>query len=51
MAVIDQINERWGRGTVRSAVVPVNPDWTMRREIMSQSFTTNLDHLWKVACK
>ena len=27
MAVLDQINERWGRGTLRSASVPGNPDW------------------------
>ncbi|SDQ69170.1 DNA polymerase V [Pseudomonas sp. UC 17F4] len=51
MAVLDQINERWGRGTLRAASVPVNPDWGMRREMMSQSFTTRLDQLWKVACE
>ncbi len=50
MAVLDQINERWGRGTLRAASVPVNPDWGMRREMMSQSFTTRLDQLWKVSC-
>ncbi|NMZ13334.1 translesion error-prone DNA polymerase V subunit UmuC [Pseudomonas proteolytica] len=51
MTVLDQINERWGRGTLRSASVPMNPDWGMRREMMSQSFTTRLDQLWSVACK
>lgn len=51
MAVLDQINERWGRGTLRAASVPVNPDWGMRREMMSQSFTTRLDQLWKVSCR
>ena len=25
-AVLDQINGRWGRGTLRSASVPTNPD-------------------------
>jgi len=50
MAVLDQINERWGRGTLRSASVPVNPDWSMRREMMSQSYTTKIDQLWKVSC-
>jgi DNA polymerase V len=50
MAVLDQINGRWGRGTLRSASVPCNPDWGMRREMMSQSYTTKLDQLWKVAC-
>ncbi|NWB45859.1 DUF4113 domain-containing protein [Pseudomonas gingeri] len=36
MAVLDQINGRWGRGTLRTAGVPTNPDWGMRREMMSQ---------------
>ncbi|AKA84872.1 Error-prone, lesion bypass DNA polymerase V (UmuC) [Pseudomonas synxantha] len=50
MTVLDQINERWGRGTLRSASVPVNPEWGMRREMMSQSYTTRLDQLWSVEC-
>lgn len=51
MTVLDQINGQWGRGTLRSASVPTNPDWGMRREMMSQSYTTRLDQLWSVACK
>ena len=51
MAVLDQINGRWGRGTLRAASVPSNPEWGMRREMMSQSYTTKLDQLWTVACK
>ena len=51
MTVLDQINERWGRGTLRSASVPMNPIWGMRREMMSQSYTTKLDQLWSVACR
>ncbi len=27
MAVLDEINGRWGRGTLRAANVPSNPDW------------------------
>ena len=50
MAVLDQINGRWGRGTLRSASVPSCPDWAMRRELMSQSYTTRLDQLWTVKC-
>jgi len=50
MTVLDQINERWGRGTLRSASVPTNPDWGMRREMMSQSYTTRLDQLWRISC-
>jgi DNA polymerase V len=51
MSVLDQINGRWGRGTLRSASVPANPDWTMRRNMMSQSYTTDLRQLWTVTCK
>ncbi len=51
MTVFDQINGRWGRGTLRSASVPTNPEWGMRREMMSQSYTTKLDKLWSVACR
>lgn len=51
MAVLDQINSRWGRGTLRSASVPTNPEWGMRREMMSQSYTTKLNQLWVVACR
>lgn len=50
MGVLDEINQRWGRGTLRTGSVPVNPDWGMRREMMSQSFTTRLDQLWTVRC-
>ena len=50
MTVLDQINERWGRGTLRSASVRFNPDWSMRREMMSQSYTTRLDQLWSIGC-
>jgi len=51
MTVLDQINDRSGRGTLRSASVSTNPDWGMRREMMSQSYATKFDQLWSVACK
>lgn len=50
MTVLDQINERWGSGTLRSASVPVDPGWGMKREMMSRSYTTRLDQLWSVGC-
>ncbi|MEG0243062.1 MAG: DUF4113 domain-containing protein [Pseudomonas sp.] len=31
--------------------VPANPDGAMRRELMSQSYTTRLDQLWSVSCR
>jgi DNA polymerase V len=51
MNVIDQINERWGSGTLRMASVPLNPAWAMRRDLMSQSYTTRIDQLWTVYCR
>lgn len=50
MQVLDSINGKWGRGTVRAASVPAAPDWGMRREMMSQSYTTRVDQLWVVKC-
>ncbi|MBV6289368.1 Y-family DNA polymerase [Pseudomonas aegrilactucae] len=51
MTVLDEINSRWGKGTLRAASVPSSPGWGMRREMMSQSFTTRLDQLWQVNCQ
>ncbi|WP_145192950.1 Y-family DNA polymerase [Pseudomonas sp. URMO17WK12:I11] len=50
MQVMDDINQRWGRGTLRTASVPAAADWAMRRELLSQSYTTRLDQLWTVKC-
>ncbi|KPW70005.1 hypothetical protein ALO81_200220 [Pseudomonas cannabina] len=51
MAALDSINGKWGRGTLRTGSVPMTPDWGMRRELMSQSYTTRLDQLWVVKAK
>ncbi|UYP84233.1 translesion error-prone DNA polymerase V subunit UmuC [Pseudomonas asiatica] len=48
MSVMDEINGKYGRGTMRSASVPHTPDWGMRREMMSRSYTTRIDQLWRV---
>lgn len=48
MSVLDEINGRWGRGTLRAASIPADPDWAMRRELLSGSFTTRMDQLWTV---
>ncbi|SDR98309.1 DNA polymerase V [Pseudomonas syringae] len=48
MGVLDEINSRWGRGTLRAGSVPADPQWAMRRDLMSQSYTTKLDQLWTV---
>lgn len=51
MSVLDEINGRWGKGTLRSASVPDNPARGMRRDMLSQSYTTRLDQFWKVSCR
>ena len=51
MGVLDAINAKWGRNTLRPGRVTTAPDWGMRREMMSQSFTTRLDQLWEVGCR
>jgi len=48
MAVMDQINAKWGRGTVRPAGVPAEPNWGMRRQLMSPGYTTQLNSLWTI---
>ncbi|WP_447741462.1 translesion error-prone DNA polymerase V subunit UmuC [Pseudomonas laurentiana] len=48
MAVIDGVNARWGRGTLRSAAVPAAAEWAMRRALMSEGFTTQVAGLWRV---
>lgn len=48
MAVMDAVNAKWGRGTLRPALVPPAPGWGMKREMMSRSFTTRLDQLLTV---
>lgn len=50
MQVMDDMNERWGRGTMRAVSVLANPGWGMRREMISHSFTTRIDQLWTVKC-
>ncbi|BCJ07118.1 DNA polymerase V subunit UmuC [Pseudomonas sp. RtIB026] len=48
MSMLDEINGKYGRGTMRTASVPGTPDWGMRREMMSRSYTTRIDQLWRV---
>lgn len=48
MGVLDKINGKWGSGTIRPGRVQLAPAWGMRREMMSQSYTTRFDQLWRV---
>lgn len=51
MGVLDQINWRWGKGTLRPASVPDAPGWRMKREMISASYTSNLSEVLKVLCQ
>ena len=45
MAVIDQINGVWGRGTLHSAAEGIQKEWKMKREKKSPGYTTRWDQL------
>jgi DNA polymerase V len=51
MSVLDEINGRWGKGTLRAARVPLTPAWGMKRELKSPSYTTDWSELWGVGCR
>jgi DNA polymerase V len=40
MAAMDQINDRWGKGSVRPLAAGFGGDWRMRREKLSPAWTT-----------
>lgn len=50
MATMDKINRRWGHDCLRTAAVPLTPDWGMRRALLSPSYLTSWEHLWRVRC-
>ena len=45
MAVMDRINTQYGRGTLHSAAEGISGKWKMKRERMSQEFTTSWEGL------
>ncbi|RRV32168.1 DUF4113 domain-containing protein [Pseudomonas sp. o96-267] len=45
MAVVAQINDHEGRGTLRIGRVSAKPVWAMRRQMLSQRFTTRWDEV------
>ena len=45
MHSIDQLNRRYGRGTVQWAACGVTPSWMMRRDQLSRAATTRLSDL------
>lgn len=51
MALMDGINQKWGRGAIRLAAERRHHPWAMRRERMSPRYTTSWDELPKVTAK
>lgn len=45
MGVMDRINDRMGKGTIRLASQGIQQKWLMRREKMSRGYTTDWDEL------
>lgn len=45
MQVMDRINERWGRGSLRPLATGFDSGWRMRREKLSPAWTTRWDQL------
>jgi DNA polymerase V len=50
MGVLDQINGRWGKGTLRPASVPGAAGWGMRQALKSPSYTTAYQSLKQASC-
>ncbi len=51
MALMDGINQKWGRGAIRLAAERRHHPWQMRRDRMSPRYTTSWDELPKVTAK
>lgn len=50
MSIMDSINLRWGRGTMRLATEPPVASWGMKRDYLSDSFLTDWNQLRSVKC-
>lgn len=48
MQIMDSINQRWGKNTLRPGRLVADPGWSMERQHLSPSYTTRLDQLWTV---
>lgn len=45
MRAMDEINQKWGRGTVRASTAGYRAGWQMRRERLSPAYTTSWSDL------
>ena len=48
--IIDQLNLKYGHGTIFSLGEGVKKPWKMKRDMLSQCYTTNWEQLLKVKC-
>jgi len=48
MSTLDAINARWGRGTLCPGRIAKPAEWSMRRQHVSQAYTTDWAALLKV---
>ena len=48
--IIDELNSKYGKGTIFSLGEGVKKPWKMKRDMLSQSYTTNWEQLLKVKC-
>jgi len=51
MAVMDKVNARYGRGSLRLAIEPPVAQWAMKRDYLSANFTTDFNQLKLVKCQ
>ncbi|MBM5458816.1 Y-family DNA polymerase [Pseudomonas sp. P66] len=49
MRTIDKINGRFGRNALRSGRMPMAAAWEMRRELMSNAYTTSIHQLMRIS--
>ncbi len=50
MTSLDNLNRRFGSGTLFPAAEGIKPRWSMRRELKSPSYTTRLSDVPVVYC-
>ena len=43
--MVDQINDRFNKNSLRIATQPIHPIWGMKQSLKSRSFTTAWDQL------
>ncbi|SHN20869.1 DNA polymerase V [Pseudomonas asturiensis] len=47
MRVSDRINMKFGKNALHSGRMPLDATWAIKREMMSQSYTTSIHHLMR----